>query len=361
MIGKARQHGLDPDQLADLGRVAGRAEWIAVGDFFEEYLQVLDHEQVLDYSELIHRAVLLARTPEVQRRLRSEFRAVFVDEYQDTDPGQTELLRAIAGDGRDLVVVGDPDQSIYTFRGADVRGLLRFPGEFRTTAGEPAAQVALATTRRFGSTLQRVSRNVASRLGLPGALDRETFERFRNPDASGCEFGRGKVEANLYSTAGAELEHIADLLRRAHVTDERAVAARWRCWCGPAGVRSRRCAGRWPRPGSRSTWPATSCRCRASRRSGRCCWRCARSADPESLTAEVARALALSPLGGDGRRPAAPAGRAPCGTGTGRRPPASGCRRVRRAGPRRAGRPDCCSTRTRPPPRPASLPSAPGC
>ena len=54
---------------------------------------------------------------------------------------------------------------------------------------------------------------------MPGTLDRDTFERFRNPDASGCVYGPGKVEANLYSTSGAELEHIADLLRRAHVQD----------------------------------------------------------------------------------------------------------------------------------------------
>ena len=219
VIGKARQLGLDPEDLSAIGRSADRAEWVAVGDFFEEYLQILDHEQVLDYSELIHRAVILAQQPQVQAKLRTEFKAVFVDEYQDTDPGQTKLLQAIAGDGRDLVVVGDPDQSIYTFRGADVRGLLRFTDEFRTSGGAEAAQIALGTTRRFGTTLQRVSRNVVNRLGVPGTLDRDTFERFRNPDASGCVYGHGKVEANLYSTSGAELEHIADLLRRAHVQD----------------------------------------------------------------------------------------------------------------------------------------------
>ena len=61
--------------------------------------------------------------------LRARFTHVFVDEYQDTDPSQVALLRAIAGDGRDLTVVGDPDQSIYGFRGADVRGILDFPGD----------------------------------------------------------------------------------------------------------------------------------------------------------------------------------------------------------------------------------------
>ncbi|MEU8224489.1 ATP-dependent DNA helicase [Kribbella sp. NPDC048915] len=296
VIGKARQLGLDPQDLSAIGRSAERAEWVAVGDFFEEYLQILDAEQVLDYSELIHRAVILAQQPQVQAKLRAEFKAVFVDEYQDTDPGQTKLLQAIAGDGRDLVVVGDPDQSIYTFRGADVRGLLRFTDEFRTRDREPAAQIALGTTRRFGSTLLRVSRNVVNRLGVPGSLDRDTFERFRNPDASGCVFGPGKVEANLYSTSGAELEHIADLLRRAHVQDgvgwsEMAVLVRSGSRSIPPLRRALSAAGipvdvaGDELPLSRE--PAVRPMLLALRA----------VADPETLTVDVVRALALSPLG----------------------------------------------------------------
>ncbi|GAA0621010.1 ATP-dependent DNA helicase [Kribbella sandramycini] len=296
VIGKARQLGLDPEDLSAIGRSAERAEWVAVGDFFEEYLQILDHEQVLDYSELIHRAVILAQQPAVQDKLRREFKAVFVDEYQDTDPGQIQLLRAIAGDGRDLVVVGDPDQSIYTFRGADVRGLLRFTDEFRGLDGSAAAQIALGTTRRFGTTLQRVSRNVVNRLGVPGTLDRETFERFRNPDATGCVYGAGKVEANLYSTSGAELEHIADLLRRAHVQDgvgwhEMAVLVRSGSRSIPPLRRALAAAGipvdvaGDELPLSRE--PAVRPMLLALRA----------VADPATLTVEVVRALALSPLG----------------------------------------------------------------
>lgn len=297
VIGKARQLGLDPEDLAAAGRAAERPEWIAVGDFFEEYLQVLDSEQVLDYSELIHRAVLLAQRPEVQRKLRDEFKVVFVDEYQDTDPGQVALLQALAGDGRDLVVVGDPDQSIYTFRGADVRGLLRFADDFRTADGSPAPQRALGVTRRFGTSLQRVSRNVARRLGLPGALDREAFERFRNPDASGCEFGPGRAEAYLYSTSGAELEHIADLLRRAHVTDglawhEMAVLVRsgrrsiapLRRALGAAGIPVDVAGDELPLARESAVHPMLLA-LRAV-------------ADPATLTPEVMRTLALSPLGG---------------------------------------------------------------
>ena len=84
----------------------------------------------IDYAELVARAAVIAETP-VGAALRDRYDAVFVDEYQDTDPAQERLLQVVAGGGRDLVVVGDPDQAIYAFRGAQVEGLLEFPDRFR--------------------------------------------------------------------------------------------------------------------------------------------------------------------------------------------------------------------------------------
>ncbi|HEX2176366.1 MAG TPA: ATP-dependent DNA helicase [Nocardioidaceae bacterium] len=219
VLARARELSLDPDDLRHVSAMAGRPEWAAVGEFFEEYLDVLDAQNLIDYSELVHRAMLLAETPEVQRVLREELRVVFVDEYQDTDPAQVRLLRALAGDGRDLVVVGDPDQSVYGFRGADVRGILRFPHEFRSSDGAPAPVVALGTTRRFGSRLLLASRRVAAGLGIPGSLEQEVFERFRNPHAADNPYGDGRAEVCTYSSSAAELEHIAERLRRAHLED----------------------------------------------------------------------------------------------------------------------------------------------
>jgi hypothetical protein len=75
---------------------------------------------------------------------------VLVDEYQDSDPAQESLLMALAGDGRELIAVGDPDQSIYAFRGADVQGAHRVPGPV-PHRGRPARPVvALRTCRRSG-------------------------------------------------------------------------------------------------------------------------------------------------------------------------------------------------------------------
>ena len=121
----------------------------------------------VDYADLIRRAVV-DRRGAPRRACARRFAHVFVDEYQDTDPGQVDLLRALAGDGRDLVVVGDPDQSIYGFRGADVRGILRVPGGVPAADGTPRQVVALRTTRRFGPRLLVASQRVAGRIACTG-------------------------------------------------------------------------------------------------------------------------------------------------------------------------------------------------
>src|SRR4051812_22048899 len=113
VLGRAREQGLEPSALRALGEQADAPELVAAGLYLEQYLTNLDPQGATDYADLIRRAVIEA---EVHRdELRSRFRHVFVDEYQDTDPGQVELLQALAGDGRDLVAVGDPHQSIYGF------------------------------------------------------------------------------------------------------------------------------------------------------------------------------------------------------------------------------------------------------
>lgn len=217
VLARARERGLDPDDLVALGRAEQVPEFEAAGLFLAQYLDVLGDQAAIDYPDLIARGVIEAQRH--RDELRDQFRHVFVDEYQDTDPSQVALLRALAGDGRDLTVVGDPDQSIYGFRGADVRGILDFPAEFRTRDGDPAPVVALGTTRRFGSRLLRASRTVAASIGISGAIPHQAWDAFRNPGAAAHDLGPGSVEVLTFDTARAETEHVADLLRRAHLED----------------------------------------------------------------------------------------------------------------------------------------------
>ncbi|MEV6688441.1 UvrD-helicase domain-containing protein [Streptomyces sp. NPDC051130] len=207
VLARARELGLGPDALSDFADRIGRPDWKAAAAFLSEYLDVLDLQGALDYAELLHRAVLLAeRTP----ALASAYDVIYVDEYQDTDASQLRLLRALNGPGGTLVAFGDPDQSIYAFRGADINNILDFEGSF------PGAQVrALTVGRRSAAALLAATRLLTTRMPvprLPSAAVRA--HRALEPVREG-----GRVEVYTYPTAGAELDNIADILRRAHLED----------------------------------------------------------------------------------------------------------------------------------------------
>ncbi|MCX5187099.1 ATP-dependent DNA helicase [Streptomyces sp. NBC_00268] len=215
VLARSRELGLSPDALTAFARRIGRPDWGAAAAFLAEYLDVLDLQGVLDYAELVHRAVLLAGRPGVAERLAAQYDAVYVDEYQDTDPAQVRLLQALAGGGRTLVAFGDPDQSIYTFRGADVNGILDFPDAFPRVDGRPAPVEVLRTSRRSGAALLNATRLITQRMPLTRLpAEKVRAHRELSPVRDG-----GAVEVYTYPTAGTELDNIADILRRAHLED----------------------------------------------------------------------------------------------------------------------------------------------
>ncbi|MCF1597083.1 ATP-dependent helicase [Streptomyces muensis] len=215
VLARSRELGLGPDALDAFARRIGRPDWRAAASFLAEYLDVLDMQGVLDYAELVHRAVLLARRPEAAQRLAARYDAVFVDEYQDTDPAQVRLLHALAGGGRTLVAFGDPDQSIYAFRGADVNGILEFPHAFPRADGRPAPVEVLRTSRRSGAAPLAATRLLTQRM----PLTRLPAEKVRAHRELAPVRDGGRVEVFTYPTAGTELDNIADILRRAHLED----------------------------------------------------------------------------------------------------------------------------------------------
>ncbi len=102
-----------------------------IHDVFSQYEQRLRAANALDFDDLLLRALqLLVDHPPVLEFYRDRFRYVLVDEYQDTNAVQYELIRLITQDHRNLCVVGDDDQSIYGWRGADIRNILEFEQDF---------------------------------------------------------------------------------------------------------------------------------------------------------------------------------------------------------------------------------------
>src|SRR5580765_7564643 len=133
---RAAERGVDPGRMARLGRQAARPEWSAAAAFIREYQQVADLRQgssglgaALDQAELVGAALRLLEIDEVLGGEQARVRHLFVDEYQDVDPAQAELVERLASAGAELVVVGDPDQSIYAFRGAQAGALTKFSAD----------------------------------------------------------------------------------------------------------------------------------------------------------------------------------------------------------------------------------------
>ena len=143
-ISNARNSGLTPEDFLDGPRDGSTSQ--LTGRVFEAYLKWLEAYQAMDFDDLILRAnQLLREVPESLEKWRRQFQVILVDEYQDTNLAQLEMTRRLADEHRQLTVVGDDDQSIYGWRGADVTNILEFERHF------PDA-TAVALTRNYRST-----------------------------------------------------------------------------------------------------------------------------------------------------------------------------------------------------------------
>lgn len=124
-VSRAKDKLLTPEAFAAEAGDDFRASQIA--RVYTEYQQILRESNAVDFDDIIMQTVLLLKNhPEVAEHYQRRFRYVCVDEYQDTNVAQFELTRLLADGHRNLMVVGDDDQSIYRFRGATIENILSF-------------------------------------------------------------------------------------------------------------------------------------------------------------------------------------------------------------------------------------------
>jgi DNA helicase-2/ATP-dependent DNA helicase PcrA len=127
-ISWAKNHMLDPQQVY-LDSADPKTERIA--RIYEIYRQELAKSNALDFDDLLLYAVkVLKSSSEVRERYNRRYRHILVDEYQDTNRPQYELMLMLAGSEHNVCAVGDEDQSIYSWRGADIRNILEFEQDF---------------------------------------------------------------------------------------------------------------------------------------------------------------------------------------------------------------------------------------
>jgi DNA helicase-2/ATP-dependent DNA helicase PcrA len=144
-----------------------------VADAYDLYQRRLFAANAVDFDDLLMLTVeVLERFPEAKERWQKAFRYVLVDEYQDTNHAQYRLLQLLAEKHRNVAVVGDPDQSIYAFRGADIRNILEFERDFGDTTVIPLEQnyrstntILRAANAVISHNTERKPKNLWSDLG----------------------------------------------------------------------------------------------------------------------------------------------------------------------------------------------------
>lgn len=194
MISRAKDYCLTPDH--NLDDVSTDPEFPATYRAYEAKLREMGN---VDFGDLIYRPIELLRSDELlRRRFRQRFRFILVDEYQDSNVAQYELLKQLADQSTYLCVVGDDDQSIYRFRGAEVRNILTFSESFPNT------------------TIVRLEQNYRSTLpilNVAGAVVNNNASRLGKTLWTNREGGTRPVIAHL-SDQGEEVLYCLDLISR---------------------------------------------------------------------------------------------------------------------------------------------------
>ncbi len=157
-ISMAKNENVGPSQFAE------QAEQIfqrKIGEVYVEYQKRLLQAGAMDFDDLLMRTAQLFREyPDVLASWRHRFGHVLVDEYQDTNPVQNDLVLQLAEEHRQVTVVGDSDQSVYAFRGADIRNILEFEEAFPDATVVVLEQNYRSTQSILGAANAVIARNV---------------------------------------------------------------------------------------------------------------------------------------------------------------------------------------------------------
>jgi len=220
------------NQLIGPAEYASRVESFydqTVAEVYELYQRRLHASNAMDFDDLLMLTVeVLERFPEALARWRKAFRYVLVDEYQDTNHAQYRLLQLLAGEHRNLMAVGDPDQSIFGWRGANIGNILEFEQEFKGTHTIALEQnyrstntILRAANAVIANNRERKEKNLWSELGegLPvHALeveDEHAEARFVAAEIAGLvEEGYSADEVAVFYRTNAQSRVLEDVLVR---------------------------------------------------------------------------------------------------------------------------------------------------
>jgi len=196
---RCREQLIGPSRLSDMER--NRADWRGLSAFLDRYDRVLRARSLVDYGTLLSEAADLLGDPATAAAVADQYRHVLVDEYQDATHAQAVLLRRLVADHGNLTAAADPYQSIYSFRGADLENVARFPEDFARD-GQPVERLILTTSFRVPEEILTAAVRLTAH-ELPGAAGKVAPAR-----------GHGSVEAYRFSQQAEEAEWIASEIHR---------------------------------------------------------------------------------------------------------------------------------------------------
>ncbi|MGD0908992.1 MAG: UvrD-helicase domain-containing protein [Candidatus Acidiferrales bacterium] len=203
-ISFAKNHGLTPAQVASDAARRNDPLGITASKVYEAYEKILRKAGALDFDDLLLRAVqVLKEFPEARASWQNRFRYIHVDEYQDTNRVQYDLLRLLVGESRNLCVVGDEDQSIYRWRGADIGNILRFDEDY------PGARVV-----RLEENYRSTQKILDAAGGVVANNQRRLGKSLKSTRAAGTNLGFFEARDSK-----AEAEYVADRIRLLHGDD----------------------------------------------------------------------------------------------------------------------------------------------
>ncbi len=195
-ISWAKNHMLDPQEIY---LQSGDPKTERIAHIFEEYRKELRKANAMDFDDLLLEAMrLLKSVAAVREYYNRRFQYLLVDEYQDTNRPQYELMRLLAGGGHNVCAVGDEDQSIYSWRGADIRNILEFERDF------PEAKIV------------RLEENYRSTQNILGAASAVVANNVRRKGKNLWTARQGGAKVGYYEAPDGENEALfaADTINR---------------------------------------------------------------------------------------------------------------------------------------------------
>ena len=185
-----------------------------VAEIWPEYEKTLKEENALDFDDLLLKTMILLKDPEVRKKYQNKWKYIHIDEYQDTNRVQYEIAKYLAGESKNIAVVGDVDQSIYSWRGADFKNIMRFEKDY-----PEAESVLLEENYRSTKNILAVANAIIVKNTM--RKDKNLFTKNEDGELISLYSGLDEKDEASYIASRAK-----ELIENGHKADEIAVLYR---------------------------------------------------------------------------------------------------------------------------------------